>query len=193
MSTTLVLIVCLASLTECQISHHGYLRGYKNSRSWGTGSQGRAKQGGEVERMGRQEDQQDSLTANYDSSVKPIDCSCSPSEQSSGSVCCTDFNTYTSVGQLKSTACRMIRRQGRSFQNALLKLEISHPGPCRSPCAGMEELGQFEVFGSRATNSGLCVHDSFKCARHLRTKALSDKRVQECCQQRFQLCNRLQI
>jgi hypothetical protein len=189
--TRVLLIVCLASLTVCQISHHGYFRGYKNSRSWGTGSQGRAQQGGEVERMGRLEGDDNSILASDAPSVKPINCSCSPSEEATGSVCGTDFNTYTSVCHLQSTACTRIRRQGRSFQSALLKLEISYPGPCRSPCAGMEELGQFEVFGSQATNSGLCVHDSFKCARLLRTKAMTDDRVQDCCQQRYELCERL--
>ena len=44
--------------------------------------------------------------------------------------------------------------QGRSFQSAQLSLEVAHPGPCVSPCPGMEGLGQFQAFGVRATNFG---------------------------------------
>lgn len=32
--------------------------------------------------------------------------------------------------------------------------QVSYPGACREPCAGMESLGQFQAFGSPATNYG---------------------------------------
>ena len=44
--------------------------------------------------------------------------------------------------------------EGRSFQSSQLALEVSHTGPCKSPCPGMESLGQFQAFGVRATNFG---------------------------------------
>ena len=43
---------------------------------------------------------------------------------------------------------------GRSFQSSQLAFEVSHTGPCKSPCPGMESLGQFQAFGVRATNFG---------------------------------------
>ena len=43
---------------------------------------------------------------------------------------------------------------GRSFQSSQLALEVSHTGPCKSPCPGMESLGQFQAFSVRATNFG---------------------------------------
>ena len=43
---------------------------------------------------------------------------------------------------------------GRSFQSAMLKIGVAHAGACEEPCAGMEGMGQFRAFNSRATNSG---------------------------------------
>ena len=47
---------------------------------------------------------------------------------------------------------------GRSFQSSQLSLEVSHSGPCTTPCPGMESLGQFQAFGVRATNFGKHTH-----------------------------------
>ena len=80
---------------------------------------------------------------------------CSLSDLSSGSVCGTDGKTYDSMCQLKQLSCKLLRRQGRSFFTSQLALEVSHPGPCKSPCPGMETLGQFQAFGVRATNFGM--------------------------------------
>ena len=43
---------------------------------------------------------------------------------------------------------------GRSFQNTQLSVEVSHPGACQAICPGMEGLGHFQAFNTRATNSG---------------------------------------
>ena len=96
----------------------------------------------------------------------------------SGVVCATDGKNYQNMCQLKQTSCKLLRRQGewvrfpylifsdkefffnwfivsgRSFQSSQLALEVSHTGPCKSPCPGMESLGQFQAFGVRATNFG---------------------------------------
>merc|ERR1712106_269430 len=69
--------------------------------------------------------------------------------------------------ELEWEGSKEIRRQGRSFQSAQLSLEVSHDGACKVPCPGMEDLGQFQAFDSRATNSGPCVHDFFQCAGKL--------------------------
>ena len=36
----------------------------------------------------------------------------------------------------------------------MLKIEVVHSGACEEPCAGMEGMGHFQAFNSRATNSG---------------------------------------
>ena len=136
--------------------------------------------------MGRQQGNVNSLVSTID-----ISCSCSASEERASPVCGTDGQTYRSVWGLKSTACSMMRRQGGSFQSVQLKLEISYLGPCWSPCEGMQQLGHFQEFGSKATNSGMCVHDFFTCARTLRAQARDNNEVETCCQKRFDRCSQL--
>jgi hypothetical protein len=95
--------------------------------------------------------------------------SCSPN-QLRGAVCGTDGKTYNSECKLKQAGCKNVRRQGNyygegkhitnifnsghSFQSAMLKISVAHAGACEEPCAGMEGMGQFRAFNSRATNSG---------------------------------------
>ena len=167
-----------------QMSLHGFPRGYRTSRSWGTTLQGtKGLQG--ISRMGRQQGDTNSL------SIPLIPCTCSPSEEVEGEVCGTDGKTYSSPCDLRMVACRSERRQGRSFTSNQLRLEISHRGSCKSPCVGMDHLGHFQAFGQGATNSGLCVHDFFKCVRTLRRDSRQDSEVSECCQARFDMCSRV--
>ena len=183
---TLLLLLCLTTLSLCQKANHGFFRGYKNNRSWGTGSQGQAKTNVMAARMGRQQGGDNSLI-----SIMDTICSCSTSEERESLECGIDGQTYNSVCKLKTSACSMLRRQGGSFQSLQLKLEISYLGPCRSPCEGMQTLGHFQAFGSKATNSGMCVHDFFTCARTLRAQARDNSEVETCCQKRFNQCSQL--
>ena len=182
----LLLQLCLTGLSLCQKTNHGFFRGYKNNRSWGTGSQGQAKTDVTAARMGRQQGDVNFLVSAIDTS-----CSCSAGEERASPVCGTDGQTYSSVCEIKSAACSMLKRQGGSFQSVQLKLEMSYQGPCRSPCEGMLELGHFQAFGSKATNSGMCVHDFFSCARTLRAQARDNTEVETCCQRRFDRCSQL--
>ena len=43
---------------------------------------------------------------------------------------------------------------GRSYQSAMLMLEVAYSGSCEEPCDGMESMGHFQSFFSRATNTG---------------------------------------
>ena len=49
---------------------------------------------------------------------------------------------------------KLIFTPGRSFQSSMLVISVAHAGDCEEPCAGMEGMGQFRAFNSRATNSG---------------------------------------
>ena len=180
--TTMQMALALSLLLGV-VSSHGFFRGYKNSRSWGTAGRSKTMSA----RRGRQELGFNSLLA----PSPPTPCTCSAREEAGGAVCGTDGVTYTSPCLLRKSVCRHERRQGRSFNSPQLKVEISHGGPCTSPCAGMEQLGHFQAFGSKATNSGLCVHDFFKCAMKLRTvMGRGNPKVQSCCQARFDQCAR---
>ena len=126
---SLLLSLCLTSLSLCQGANHGFFNGYKNNRSWGTGSQGQVHRDATGARMGRQQDGVNSLVSTMDTI-----CSCSTSEERESPVCGTDGQTYSSVCGLKTAASSMLRRQGGSFQSVQLKLEISYKGPCSPPC-----------------------------------------------------------
>ena len=182
----LLLQLCLTGLSQCQKTNHGFFSGFKNNRSWGTGSQGQTLTDVTATRMGRQQGNVNSLVSTINTS-----CYCSASEEQASPVCGTDGQTYSSVCGLKTAACSMLRRQGGSFQSVQLKLEISYMGPCKSACEGMQELGHFQAFGSMATNSGMCVHDFFTCARTLRAQFMANSEVETCCQKRFDQCNQL--
>ena len=176
-------VAILLTLVLGLVSSHGFFRGYKNSRSWGTAGKAKTMS----LRRGKQENGFNSLFF----SSPPTPCTCSAREEAGGLVCGTDGVTYTSPCLLRKSVCRQERRQGRSFNSAQLKVEVSHPGPCTSPCEGMDQLGHFQAFGSKATNSGLCVHDFFKCAMKLReVMGRGNPRVQSCCQARFDQCAR---
>ena len=182
----LLVQLCLTGFSLCQKANHGFFRGFKNNKSWGTGSQGLVLTDVTATRMGRQQGDVNSLVSTMDTS-----CYCSASEERASPVCGSDGQTYSSVCGLKTAACSMLKRQGGSFQRVQLKLEISYLGPCNSPCEGMQHLGQFQAFGSKATNSGMCVHDFFTCARTLRAQAMADSEVETCCQKRFDRCSQL--
>ena len=187
MKTMQMQMMALAlSLLMGIVSSHGFFRGYKNSRSWGTAGQSKTMSA----RRGRQQ-QELGFNSLLPPPSPPTPCTCTAREEAGGAVCGTDGVTYTSPCLMRKSVCRQERRQGRSFNSPQLKVEISHGGPCTSPCAGMDQLGHFQAFGSKATNSGLCVHDFFKCAMKLRSvMGRANPRVQTCCQARFDQCAR---
>ena len=37
----------------------------------------------------------------------------------------------------------------------MLKIEVAHSGSCKEPCEGMEGIGLFQAFNTRATNTGI--------------------------------------
>merc|ERR1712142_550716 len=141
---------------------HGWFRGYKNTRTWGTGPQRKTRIFPIRNRVGKQASDEDTAAA--------AGGACSECDDSTmpGTVCGTDGKTYNNRCQLYRVACTMERRQGRSFSSPQLSLSVSHPGPCKNPCAGMEELGHYQAFNTKATNNGLCIHDFFTCAGKMR-------------------------
>merc|ERR1712130_471460 len=169
-----ILLLLLGGLTVTS----AFLRGYSNSRSWGTGPQRRV-----VPNFNQRQARQ-LFEAEMSS------CASCKSELE-GPVCGSDGRTYSSTCSLRQQPCKMMRRQGRSFQSSMLKIEQVHVGPCKPSCEGMEDLGAFKAFNLRATNNGLCVHDFFQCARKMRKSGAKRSQVQECCQARFNKCNRI--
>jgi hypothetical protein len=184
-STSLILVLLVATTGLLEVEGHGFFRGYRNGRSWGLGSQ-RARKAG-LDRMGRQD--------GGGLASPGASCLCQAGEEAGGAVCGSDGETYASSCSLRAAACRATRRQGRSFQSRQLRLEVSHQGPCRwepaphtaptalhtlhcthrtpaphaphggacppgphaprRPCAGREARGQCRALGSVATNAGM--------------------------------------
>merc|ERR1711928_12979 len=87
-----------------------FFRGYRNSRTWGTGPQ-RKVIASANQRRARQ-----LFEAEMSSCF-----SCK--NQLDGPVCGSDGRTYPSACSLKQQSCKMMRRQGRSFQSSMLKIE----------------------------------------------------------------------
>ena len=107
----------------------GLLRSYRNSRTWGTGRQGKVMDEGRrsrMFRMGRQSGGENNLV-----SLLPECERCEGRDRRtgefrvtadsqschvcvSGAVCGTDGKTYESLCHLKETACRLVRRQGEA-------------------------------------------------------------------------------
>ena len=46
-------------------------------------------------------------------------------------------------------------KTGRSYQTAIIRVEVAYSGACEEPCDGMGSMGHFQSFFSRATNTGL--------------------------------------
>ena len=86
---------------------------YRNSRTWGTGRQGRtlgSRQGQRL-RVGRQQADIDN-----DIAIVAARCGeCGPGERETGAVCGTDHRDYESACQLRQVSCGLLRRQGGSL------------------------------------------------------------------------------
>ena len=108
----------------------GLLRGYRNSRTWGTvggywtylhistpiytylqGRQGSSSRSRARAREGRQ--QLDAVDNSLEQLQLAASCGeCGAEERGGGAVCGTDGNTYADRCQLRQLACRLTRRQG---------------------------------------------------------------------------------
>ena len=102
LSATLVLLLTLDH-------SQAFLRSYRNSRTWGTGRQGRRLTNNRA-RVGRQQlDVENDL-----SGISPVrQCGqCSSSDTETGVVCGTDGKNYQNLCQLKQISCKFLRRQG---------------------------------------------------------------------------------
>ena len=102
LSATLVLLLTLDH-------SQAFLRSYRNSRTWGTGRQGRRLTNNRA-RVGRQQlDVENDL-----SGISPVrQCGqCSASDTETGVVCGTDGKNYQNLCQLKQISCKFLRRQG---------------------------------------------------------------------------------
>ena len=73
---SLLFMLCLTSICQCQKANHGFFRSYKNNRSWGTGSQGQAITDVTAARIGQQQGGGNSLASTMDTS-----CSCTASKE----------------------------------------------------------------------------------------------------------------
>merc|ERR1711874_342819 len=173
--SVLVILLFFSCLVSSQFSRHGFPRGYRNGRTWGTGPQRTAKSFNQ--RRARQFEERMSA------------CSSCSASQLGSAVCGSDGRTYDTECDLKKAGCKNVRRQGRSFQSDMLKIEVAHQGACEEPCPGMDGMGHFQAFNTRATNTGLCVHDFFRCANKMRGKGMGNTQTQTCCQKRFDACN----
>ena len=89
----------------------------------------------------------------------------------------------------------------------MLKIEVAHQGPCEEPCQEMGDMGHFQAFNSRATNSGssicliiiflymlffsgMCIYDFFRCSSKMMGHGMGHSKIQKCCQMRFNKCSR---
>ena len=107
----------------------GLLRSYRNSRTWGTGRQGRVLDEGRRSRMFRMGRQSGGAGGQTNLLTLPGCEGCEGGDARSGerkvreeqgviwrclagAVCGTDGKTYESLCHLKETACRLVRRQG---------------------------------------------------------------------------------
>merc|ERR1719244_2071455 len=107
-----VLVILLLPFLTSQVASHGFPRGYRNSRTWGTGPQRSDKTFNQ--RRARQFEERMSACS-----------SCTPS-QVGEAVCGTDGRTYNDECSLKKAGCKNVRRQGtKSRLSLIICLSIS--------------------------------------------------------------------
>jgi len=178
----IMLSLLLVALTTAE--RHGFSRGYKTSRSWSTGPKR------DFRRMQSREGRQQGGNSVAQFPFLLPECAACAPEDEVGEVCGTDGKTYPSTCQLYQFSCKLAKRQGRALISAQLRLEVDYPGACKPVCAGMEVLGAFSSFGGRATNTGDCVQDFFRCVRQMVSTGMERGEVTGCCQTRFKTCTK---